>query len=107
MAAQTRTGARPSAPASNAIVQTYSTAANEVTAAPAALVLTATNIAAKTASSTLTDAVNTNAGTVATSLDQAQADLGAKINALRTTVIALEGVVNTIVDALQANGTLA
>lgn len=108
------------------ITQTYSTAsatvANATYAAPSqtanTLVLTGTNIAAKTASLTLTDAVDTNAGTVATSLDQAQKDLGTAINtlnvnlaaavtqlaALAADVLQLKKNVTQIVDDLQAYG---
>lgn len=88
----------------SAYTQTYSTAAKTVPAAVDDLVLTATNIAAATASGTLTDAVNTNAGTVATSLDQAQKDLGAKINAINADVLALKKVVTAIIDDLQTLG---
>jgi hypothetical protein len=48
------------------------------------LVLTATDIASKTASNTLSDSVNTNAASVGSSLDQAQKDLGTKINQILT-----------------------
>jgi multisubunit Na+/H+ antiporter MnhC subunit len=91
----------------SAYTQTYATA-DKTHADPtsAALVLTATNIAAKTASATLTDAVNTNAGTVATSLDQAQKDLGTMINALRVDVLDLKQLVNSVIDDLQAYGIL-
>ncbi len=90
-----------------AITQTYSTTATTMPAAVTDLVLTGTNIAAKTPSSTLTDAVNTNAGTVATSLDQAQADLGAKINAINADVLAIKKLLNTVIDALQLDNTLS
>lgn len=90
-----------------AMTQTFDTADPTLaTPGAAALVLTGTNIAAKTPSATLTDAVNTNAGTVATSLDQAQADLGTMINSLRTDVVDLASFVNSVVDALQAKGIL-
>lgn len=99
-----------------AIAQTYSTAAasnpNVTTTSPSTtLVLTGTNIAAKTASLTLTDAVNTNAGTVATSLDQAQKDLGTAINTIRVElaaavadILAVKKLLNQVVDDLQAFG---
>jgi hypothetical protein len=99
-----------------AITQTYATTAtthpNVTTTSPSTtLVLTGTNIAAKTASLTLTDAVNTNAASVATSLDQAQKDIGTAFNTLRVEVaaavadiLALKKVVNQIVDDLQAYG---
>ena len=90
-----------------AYTQTYSTADTTVPAAVAPLVLTATNIAAKTASTTLTDAVNTNAGTVATSLDQAQKDLGTQINTLAADVLALKKVINSLIDDLQVAGTIS
>lgn len=90
-----------------AITQTYSTADVTMPAATAStLVLTGTNIAAKTASLTLTDAVNTNAGTVATSLDQAQKDIGTAMNLITADVLAVKKLLNTVIDALQANGTL-
>lgn len=85
-----------------AVTQTYATQAIEVPSPPAALVLTATAIAAKTASSTLSDSGTADAAAVASSLNQAQADLGAKINALRTQVVALTGVVNLLVDQMQS-----
>lgn len=88
--------------------QTYSTAAATVPAVPATtLTLTATNIAAKTPSVTLTDAVNTNAGTVATSLDQAQKDLGTAINLLAADVLALKKVVNQLINDLKLDGTVS
>lgn len=89
------------------LVQTYSTA-DQTLATPgaAALILTATNIAAKTPSATLTDANNASAATVATSLDQAQKDLGTMINSLRTDLVDLAQFVNSVVDALQAQGLL-
>lgn len=90
-----------------AITQTYSTADTVMPAAVGNLVLTATNIAAATASDTLTDAVNTNAGTVAASLDQAQKDLGTKINAINADVLAIKKLINTIIDALQLDNTLS
>jgi hypothetical protein len=85
------------------------------------LVLTGTGIAAKTASLTLTDAVNTNAGTVATSLDQAQKDIGTAVNRLNTNlastdtqlaalaadVILLKKVITHLIDDLQAAGLAA
>lgn len=90
-----------------AITQTYSTTATVMPAAVTDLVLTATNIAAKTPSETLSDAVATNAGTVAASLDQAQADLGAKINAINADVLAIKKLLNTVIDALQIDNTLS
>lgn len=91
--------------AQTAFTQTYATTSTTVPNATAAtLVLTGTNIAAKTASATLTDAVNTNAGTVATSLDQAQKDLGTQINANAADILALKKVVNALIDELQAAG---
>ena len=99
-----------------AITQTYATAAAShpavtTTSPSTTLVLTGTNIAAKTASLTLTDAVNTNAGTVATSLDQAQKDIGTAFNTLRVElaaavadILALKKLVNQVVDDLQAYG---
>ena len=111
-----------------AMTQTYATADAEIAAvtnvAPTetanTVVLTGTNIAAKTASLTLIDAVNTNAGTVATSLDQAQKDLGTAINrvntnlastnvqlaALAADVLADKKNLNKVIDALQALGLL-
>lgn len=107
MASQTRTGARSAAPTSVKVTQTYSTTDTVLPAAVSPLVLTATNVAAKTPSATLTDALNTNAGTVATSLDQAQADLGARINAVITDANDTKQVLNLIIDALQAYGILS
>lgn len=92
-----------SAAPGTAMTQTYATAAVTVPAdISATLVLTGTNIAAKTASLTLTDAVNTNAGTVATSLDQAQKDIGTAMNIISADLLAIKKVVNTLIDALQA-----
>jgi hypothetical protein len=91
------------------------TVANITTTSPSTtLVLSGTNIAAKTPSLTLTDAVNTNAGTVATSLDQAQKDIGTAFNTLRVEVAALvadladvKQALNSVIDDLQAFGLVA
>ena len=90
-----------------AVTQTYDTTAATMPAAVTGLTLTATNIAAATASDTLTDAVATNAGTVATSLDQAQKDLGTKINAINADVLAIKKLLNTVIDALQIDNVLS
>lgn len=104
MSAQTRTGARPAAPTANKITQTYSTADVTIPASPAALILTATDIAAKTASDTLTDSAATNP--TEANFDQLSKDLGTKINAHRLDVIEVKEVLNTLIDALQAEGIL-
>src|SRR3990172_9493301 len=82
--------------------QTYSTA-DRTAANPTSgiLVLTATDIAAKTASLTLTDNDETSAATVKSTADQLAKDLGANMNALRVDLVDLKGVVNSIIDALQ------
>lgn len=102
-----------------AITQTYNVAArsnpNVTTTSPSTtLVLTGTGIAAKTASLTLTDAVNTNAGTVATSLDQAQKDIGTAFNTLRVEVaaavadiLAIKKLLNSLIDDHQSYGLVA
>lgn len=85
--------------------ETYNTPARTIPAATAStLVLTGTNIAAKTASLTLTDAVNTNAGTVATSLDQAQKDIGTALNLVSADVLALKKLVVALVQDMKALG---
>lgn len=85
-----------------AFTQTYSTAAAVVPAAPTNLTLTATAIAAKTASTTLTDSGTADAAAVADSLNQAQKDLGTQINTLAADVLALKKLVTQIIDILQA-----
>lgn len=110
------------------VTQTYSTTVatvpNATYAAPtqtANAVTFGTNVAAKTAALLLTDAVNTNAGTVATSLDQAQKDLGTAINTINTNltstnaklaalavdVLELKKLINLLIDADQSFGLLA
>ena len=104
MASQTRTGTRPAAPSNTRIVQTYSTVDVTVPASPAALVLTATDIAAKTPSDTLTDSAATNP--TEANFDQLSMNLGTKINAHRLDVIEVKEVLNTIINVLQAEGLL-
>ena len=98
-----------------AITQTYATAAAShpaaTTSAPAALTLTATAIAAKTAADLLTDSDVASLAAMKVTNDQLAKDLGTKINALRTDhialiadVLALKKLVNQIVDDLQAYG---
>jgi hypothetical protein len=62
--------------------------------------LSATAIAGKTPSDALTDSGTANAAAVAASLDQAQMDLGTKINAIHAAL-------NTIIAALQLDNTLS
>ena len=103
---------QPSAYTQTAYATADKTVANITTTSPSTtLILTATNIAAKTASLTLTDAVATNAGTVAVSLDQAQKDIGTAFNTLRVEVAALvadladvKQALNSVIDDLQVLG---
>lgn len=104
MSQQTRTGARPAAPTANAITQTYSTADVTVPASPAALTLSATAIAAKTAADLLTDSDVASLAAMKVTNDQLAKDLGTKINDHRLDVLEVKQVLNTIIDALQAYG---
>lgn len=110
-------------------VQTYSTAdvtvPNATYAAPTqtanTLVLTATAIAAKTASLTLIDLDNTNAASVADTGNQNFKDVGTAINtanvslastntqlaALAADVLILKKLINSLIDIDQANGFAA
>ncbi len=100
----------------SAYTQTYATAdkthANATTTGPSTtLVLTATAIAAKTASLTLTDADVTSLATLTGSVNQAQKDIGTAFNTLRVEVAAavadladLKQLVNAVIDDLQADG---
>lgn len=87
--------------------QTYATAdATHADLTSGVIVLTATDIAAKTASLTLTDNDETSAATVKSTADQLAKDLGANMNALRVDLVDLKGVVNSLIDALQAAGVV-
>lgn len=88
----------------SAWTQTYTTAAKTVPDAPANLTLTATAIAAKTASTTLSDSGTADAAAVADSLNQAQKDLGTQINTIAADVLALKKNVTAIIDDLQSLG---
>lgn len=68
------------------------------------VVLTATDIAAKTPSLTLTDNDESSAATVKSTADQLAADLGTNMNALRVDLVDLKDFVNKIADALQTAG---
>lgn len=103
----------PSGLSPSTYTQTYSTAArtvpNATVAAPTAAVLTATNIASKTAAATLTQSSATNPSD--TEFDQLAKDLGTLINSQRTEIVALTAdvlalkkVVTALVDDLQAHG---
>lgn len=64
------------------------------------LVLTATNIAAATASTTLTDVRNDTLAHLAADVAQFQKDIGTRINAIHTAL-------NTVIDALKLDNTLS
>lgn len=84
--------------------QTYATAsATHSDFTSGVVVLTATDIAAKTASLTLTDNDETSAATVKSTADQLAKDLGTNMNALRADLLNLKQVVNKVIDALQAS----
>jgi hypothetical protein len=105
MSSQTRTGARPASPANLGVVQTYSTTDVTVPAAVSPLILTATDIAAKTPSLTLSDSAATNPSEA--NFDQLSSNLGTVINTCITDLNDIKQVLNLIIDALQANGVLA
>jgi hypothetical protein len=75
---------------------------SNVTAVP--LVLTATAIAAATASATLTDANVTSLATLGASLNQAQKNLGAEINALVVDLANVKQVLNGVILDLMSFG---
>jgi len=99
----------PVVPASpTAITQTYATAdTTQPAPTAAALVLTATAIAAKTASLTLTESDVASLAAMKVTNDQLAKDVGTAVNKNTDDVLALNKVVVTLIDTLQAAGLLA
>lgn len=85
--------------------QTYSTAAATVPAAiSATLVLTATNIANKTASLTLTESDVASLAAMKVTNDQMAKDIGTAMNLISADLLAVKKLVNQIIDDLQLQG---